>query len=53
MTTAPATDRGALVRAMIAYGKVAESEQDRTHAIEIARRVADHLISVSTPAAAP
>jgi maltose/maltodextrin transport system substrate-binding protein len=49
----PAKVMGALVRAMVAYGKVAESDQDRTRAIEIARRVADHLISVSTPAAAP
>jgi maltose/maltodextrin transport system substrate-binding protein len=43
---------GALVRAMAAYAKVTPSAEERTCALEIARRTADYLIATSTPASA-
>jgi maltose/maltodextrin transport system substrate-binding protein len=44
---------GALVRAMVAYSRVAKSSVDHTRALEIGRRVANHLIAISAPESAP
>lgn len=40
---------GGLMRGTVAYSKIAEKPEDRERAIEIARKVADHLISISVP----
>lgn len=44
---------GGLARAMAAYARLAENEDDRKAAAEISRRVADHLIALRYPADAP
>jgi hypothetical protein len=44
---------GGLVRAMAAYSRVAEKEEDRKTAIEIGRRVADHLLTLQFAAETP
>jgi maltose/maltodextrin transport system substrate-binding protein len=49
----PAKVMGGLLRGMVAYSKVAEKEADRKAALEIAKRVADHLIKISFEAGTP
>jgi maltose/maltodextrin transport system substrate-binding protein len=44
---------GALVRAMAAYSRSAESAEDRETALKLGRVIADHLLSIRYPAGTP
>ena len=45
----PAKVMGGLMRGMVAYSRIAQSQHDRDDALQIAKNVADHLIEISIP----